>query len=330
MLEGKKILFISPKFFGYELEIKKKMESLGAQVDYFDERPKNTFLVKFLIRINKDFIKKKINKYYTDIINQNKNKHYDFVFFLNPEAISKELLIELKKEHKKAEFILYMWDSLKNKKIQDLLEIFDKRFSFDKTDCINQKIEINYRPLFYLDEYPVLANKKVKKKYDILFIGTLHSDRNKILKDIIKECKKKELNYFFYLYFPSKVIYLIKRIYDKSLWGTSIKDFKFTPISKDELLFYVNFSNVVIDIQHPMQTGLTMRTIEMLGANKKIMTTNKNIVENNFYNPLNIAIIDRKNVKLQKSFFNNNYQKVDLEIFYKYSLDGWIHEIFCQ
>ena len=46
---GKKILFISAKFFGYEVEIKKKLESFGSEVDFYDERPKNDFMTKKLL-----------------------------------------------------------------------------------------------------------------------------------------------------------------------------------------------------------------------------------------------------------------------------------------
>ena len=38
-LKGKRVLFIGPKFFGYELEIQKELENLGAKVDFFAEKP---------------------------------------------------------------------------------------------------------------------------------------------------------------------------------------------------------------------------------------------------------------------------------------------------
>ena len=63
MLEGKKVLFFSINFFGYQTEIKNKLIELGAKVDYFDERPKNTFWYKFLIRLNKRLVKSRIEKY---------------------------------------------------------------------------------------------------------------------------------------------------------------------------------------------------------------------------------------------------------------------------
>ena len=59
-LKGKVILFIAPKFFDYELEIKKELEIFGAKVFYFNERPDDNFFTKVLIRLN---FKKLIQKY---------------------------------------------------------------------------------------------------------------------------------------------------------------------------------------------------------------------------------------------------------------------------
>ena len=51
-LKDKKILLFIPNFFGYELDIKNELESLGAKVFYFDARPKNDFITKVFIRLN--------------------------------------------------------------------------------------------------------------------------------------------------------------------------------------------------------------------------------------------------------------------------------------
>ena len=68
-LKGKKILLFIPNFFGYELDIKNELESLGAKVFYFDARPKNDFITKVFIRLNlKKMIQKKIDKYYQNMV----------------------------------------------------------------------------------------------------------------------------------------------------------------------------------------------------------------------------------------------------------------------
>lgn len=324
---NKKILLFVPKFFNYECEILKKLESLGADVDYYDERMNPNNITKALIRFHKNLIKEKIQKYYLKIISETQTKEYDFVFFINPETVTKELLVELKEKQKKAKFIIYLWDSIKNKKnAKEILDNFDKHFSFDKQDCIEDK-RFKFRPLFYLDEYASMSNKSTNI-YDLSFIGTAHSDRYNILKNLKNQALKNKLNCYFFMYFSSKVLFYFKKITDKSYKNTSINDFTFKSISKKEILEKISNSKVIIDIQHPKQTGLTMRTIEMLGIKKKLITTNKDIVNYDFYNPNNIKIIDRENPILDIDFIKSTYLEVESKVYEKYGIEKWLEEIF--
>ena len=88
-------------------------------------------------------------------------------------------------------------------------------------------------------------------------------------------------------------------------------------------------SFAIFDIEHPLQRGLTIRSIEALGAGKKLITTNKSIVEEDFYNPKNIYILDRESLlEIPLSFFDSPFQPIAEDIYYKYSISGWIDEIF--
>ena len=65
----------------------------------------------------------------------------------------------------------------------------------------------------------------------------------------------------------------------------------------------------------------------MIGARRKLITTNSNIKEYDFYHPANIFIVDRECPVIPDDFFKMDYQ-VNSDIYYKYSLDGWLDEIF--
>ena len=68
MIKHKNILYFGPKFFGYEIEIQKTLKFLGGDVDFYDERPKNSFLIRVLIRLNLKFLLNRIiRKYYVDV-----------------------------------------------------------------------------------------------------------------------------------------------------------------------------------------------------------------------------------------------------------------------
>ena len=84
---GKKILFFSVQTFNLEKEIKSKLEKMGAEVMYFDERPANSILAKGIIRIKKSLYQNKIDQYYHRILEKVKNEHFDFLFVNKGEVV---------------------------------------------------------------------------------------------------------------------------------------------------------------------------------------------------------------------------------------------------
>lgn len=329
-LSNKNILLFSPQFFGYGLEVASKMREKGARVDYFDERPGNDFWTKAIIRVNKSLLTRKIENYYIEIIKKLVDHHYDFVVFLNPEAISRNNLELLKKSQPKAIFIMYMWDSLRNKKYTiDILPFFDRKFSFDKGDCANEGYGLYFRPLFFLDSYRNVDNIPHKMAIDLFFVGTLHSDRYELLMALRKAGEKLGKKIEFYMFFQSKVLFYLHKALNRSFRKAKQNDFKFLPLPKDKLIEKLSSSKVILDIQHPSQKGLTMRTIEMIGARKKLLTTNQEIKHYDFYNPKNIYCLDRAKIELEPHFFETPYVDLEASLYHKYSIEGWLEDLFC-
>lgn len=104
--------------------------------------------------------------------------------------------------------------------------------------------------------------------------------------------------------------------------------FHFQSMDKSVLLNLYAQSKIIIDIQHPKQTGLTMRCIETLGAKRKLITTNRAILEYDFYDKNNILVVDRERPEVPTQFFSEPYQELPPEIYKKYSLANWIYTIF--
>lgn len=327
ILKDKKILFFAPKFFGYELDIKNKLEELGAKIDFFDERPSNSPIKKALLRLKPSLIKKITNEYYKEIIIKTAKIKYDFVFVLNIEAMPIEYLKTLKSFNESACFILYMWDSIRNRKnTPQYLNFFDRVFSFDKKDSIEFD-NVHFKPLFYNDEYKSIS--KCDFLYDLTFIGTAHTDRLNVCKKLVDSLKHMDRSkIFMYNFLHSRMQFFYYKLFNKSFKSFKLSDFNYNPLSKQEVLRIVSCSRIILDIQHPYQTGLTIRTIEMLGARKKIITTNSDIVNYDFYNSNNIAIIDRKKPYVPNSFLESSYKEIDHSIYTSYSLESWLIYIF--
>ena len=327
-LHGKKILYIGVSTFNYEKEIKAGLERLGADVDYFDERPANDFLTKVFLRLKlKKLIQSKINNYYLSILENIKHIHYDYVFIIKLETIDSVILNKLKHSQQQATFILYLWDSLKNYKGKEtLLPYFGRAFSFDSVDTKNYKT-LKFLPLFYIPSYK--RNSDVKEtKYDLCFIGTGHTDRYKIVKKITHLASKNNLSTYSFLFLQNKLIFWFRKIFDKEMRQAQLSDFSFSSLNQKQVFDKIMQSKVIIDIEHKGQVGLTMRTIEMIGSKKKLLTTNPAIKGYDFYNENNILVIDRENLKLDLSFLYSPYQDLDKKTYDKYSLDSWLRHIF--
>ena len=326
-LQGKRILFFSAHLFGYQNDIRLAMESVGAIVDYYDERPANNLLVKGVIRINRNLLAGYINHYYNKIIKETLQKEYDYVFFIKGESISASNVRRLKQFHPEANFIIYHWDSIaNNSNAQNLLPYFDRVFSFDKIDC--ERLGLHFLPLFYTPDYANIPYYDKEIKYDMLFVGTTHSDRYKLVKRIEEQIIKMGGLCLTWFYFPSKILYYKMKIQNSYLRQIPVHTFHFKPMSKELLLQLYAGSRIIIDVQHPKQTGLTMRCIETLGAKRKLITTNYYITEYDFYNPDNILVVDRNLPYVPEKFLNEPYRDTPKEIYESYSIKNWLSSIF--
>jgi hypothetical protein len=328
-LKNKSILFFSVQTFNLEKEIIKKLEEFGAKVHYYDERPANNNFTKGIIRLKRSLYQHRIDKYYKDILENSKSELYDFLFVNRGEVVPAFFLEELKIIQPQCEFVFYTWDSFANHTHPTtILKYFDRKFTFDPVDAV--KYNINFRPLFYLDSYKDIKIHESLNKYDLLFLGTAHSDRYRIGNFIVNWCNNNSFTTFCYYYMHGKLVYLYKKIFDKTFQEFDFKKLSFKSLTSNQILELYKTSNVILDINHPGQKGLTMRTFESIGARKKMITTNKEIKKYPFYDANNIFVIDRNDIKLELDFFQKKYKEINPELYEKASIEGWLKCVFLE
>ena len=326
----KKVLLIMPNFFEYPKIISEELENMGYEVDFFDDRPSTRPLVKAAIRVNKNIIKRYIAKYFYSVMEQTREKKYDIVFLISGQSLSfsETMIKELKESQSNAKWFLYQWDSLQNfPYIKRMHKYFDKCYSFDKSDC-NRNDSLHFLPLFYSSEYERIAALNNRDyKYDFCFVGTAHPKKYKFIKKMSQQLKTVYPKQFIYFYFPSKIVYFYRKFANRELKNAKINEFHYTPLNSEEMTdIYIN-SRCVLDSPQDGQLGLTIRVIEAMGAKKKLITTNEDVVNYDFYKPENIYVYKDK-IDLNCTFFKKNYKDIDKEVYEKYSLKSWLKEIF--
>jgi hypothetical protein len=321
-MDKKKALFIGIGFYDYDQIIIDELKKLNFDVDYFSEVPPENFKYKFYTKI---FNRKKLqvikSEYSNSIVKQTGN-NYDFVFIIKCENLSIENIKTFKEKSPKSKFVLYLWDSISRiDGIVDKFNLFDKIYSFDRFDCLSNT-NLIFHPLFFRVEYNIAENENKNLVYDIYHLGWYHSDRLQLIKKIAIFFDANNLNNKLLLY-TGLFSYLYQSIFGGQLKGNK-KYLTFKPISAADNIVNIKKAKSILDIAHPMQTGLTMRTIEMVGMQKKIITTNSDIINYEFYHPNNILIIDREIPTLDLSFLESDYCQISFEIREKYSISNWL------
>lgn len=322
-LAGKKILLLYARFFGYDKIVKEKLESLGAVVDLYDARANISTVEKAIKKVDSRYYYKKQRKFHHNIQQENKGKKYDFIF--SNENIEEVTLKNYRKVFPEATMVLYLDDSVANMiGVDKNFHCYDRVLTFDKAD--SEKYDVNFRPLFFGDSFKQLKEKNLSKKYDICFVGTCHSDRLAIISKIMKDYPN--YRYFFHCYLQSWFMYYYYAFKDVEYRKKSKRFFKYDQISMNQVAQAMAYSDSILDIQHPKQTGLTMRTIETLGLGKKIITTNSDIRNYDFYNEHNVLVVDREKPIIPESFIKDIYKPLSVELYHKYSIAGWIEDVF--
>lgn len=104
--------------------------------------------------------------------------------------------------------------------------------------------------------------------------------------------------------------------------------FTLSSLNRDECLNIIKNSVAVIDCPVPNQNGLTMRTFEALAMNTKLITSNINVAEYEFFTPNNIFIVDSNTSEIPLSFFSTPFD-MQFQISEKYSLKHFV-EVLIQ
>lgn len=323
----KRMLLIAPLFFGYYINIMKEAERAGYQVDYVCDAPSNSNISKAIGRINKNFIKSMTKKYYyTQVYPKIKEQKYDIVILIAGMtfAFFPEMIEQIKQLQKKAHFVMYQWDSETNLPYaEEIHKYFERIYTFDRYDSRKKNI-YRFLPLFYTEIYEDIGKSEtIGEKYDCAYVGTAHPKKYKDINQMADSLKCVMPRQFIYHYMPSRLKYIYHKITAPEYKGVKYGDFQVDRLSDKDMINVIKQSGCILDAPQSGQRGLTIRTIECIGAKKKLITTNKDIIHYDFYRENNILVFNR-NIDFHSPFFTEKYEELPEIIYRKYSLRNWL------
>lgn len=319
-------LLISADFFGYPQEIVKALEARGKSVLWFEDRPASDTLTKALVRISPDLVERRSAAYFERAFQEAIRHDIRDIVVIKGEAMSLATIARMRALFPKARHTLYFWDNYRNmpRGSAAKVDLFDRAFSFDVADT-DADARLTYRPLFFIERYTDVGG--VTQDIDLLFIGTAHSDRVEVL-DRIRRTLPPGYRFEVVLYARSRLLHGIQRLVSPPYRRIDASDFIFTPLPKAEVQRLIGRARIVVDIERSIQTGFTMRTIEMLGASRKLVTTNPSIHKADFYDDRNQFFADRADPVIDPAFIDAPWRAIDRDLLQRYSLTGWLNDIF--
>lgn len=322
-LSGRHVLFLAPRFFGYDIDIAQELRGRGAIVDVLVDRPFDTPMMKAITRFRPELVLGAASRVYRRKLEEFGRSGYDIVFVINGQTLAEPMLRELKAAYPRAKFVLYMWDSFRNRPgALENLKYFDDCLSFDR-DSANT-FGLRFRPLFFSRDFQSTECGDVM--HHLSFVGTAHTDRYAIVRRIADRLPDR-VRFYRYLYLQAPWVYHVLRSTSSHFRGARREDFRFVPLDRAAVRRAFFESRAVLDIEHPRQSGLTIRTLETLGAGRKLVTTNARVSEYDFYRADNVRVIQRSSAEVPVDFLDEPYVPLAPHIYRKYSLAGWMDEV---
>lgn len=326
-MDKQNLLLIAPLFFNYYKEMVKEAEELGYCVDYICDAPSDSNLSKAIGRINKKLIKGSAHRYFSQIVLPIIEGHqYDCVLLVAGMtcAFDASMMQKIRELNPNARFVMYQWDSEKNLPYAPAIHpFFDQLYSFDLNDCESMD-KYTFLPLFYTRIYEEIGSKPVESyQYDCSYVGTAHPQKFRDINAMSAALKEIMPRQFIYHYMPSKLKFLYHKLLAPEFRNAKMSDFKTEKLDSKQMMKVIEESGCILDAPQAGQTGLTIRTIECLGAKRKLITTNADVMRYDFYDPRNVLVFDG-DLKENDPFFGGDYVPVDEGIYRKYSLREWL------
>lgn len=224
-------------------------------------------------------------------------------------------------------------NAMKNKKkwlnqnqsyIKEIIPYFDHVYSFDIDDC--KKYNFLYLEQFLpfsFSEVKEIRSKLIieqKNSLTCFFVGEHWEEREQIINKIspillLNNCKTD-----FYLVDYSKKF---------DIDDIPSENFKKMPITYQENIKKSISADIILEINHKNQSGASLRSIEAILLNKKLITTNINIKNYEFYRPEQIFILDNNYDELAE-FLVTPFLPINIDLLFKYTSDGMINKLLIQ
>ena len=321
------VLLVSPLTFSYHEAICATLRDLGYDATWWNERASSATWYKLALRLLPGFTRRWSARHFRRLLHALPKNTITHVLVIKGEGLTRDVCLDMREVLRDVPMGFYLWDGVDNVKgVVDIVDCFDCAASFDPVDA--EKFGWRHRPLFSRFEAPA-EPPAAGSDFDWCFIGTLHSDRHRVVHRL-RKTGGAQARSFVFGFSPSKPMLWIRRLTDWTLWRAPAGSLATKAMPPAAVNAIVARSRVVLDVEHPRQRGLTMRTIETLMAGHKLATTNTHIADSDLYHPSRVQVISRLEPAIAPSFLAQGFEPLSPALRSRYSCAGWAQELIEQ
>ena len=318
----KNILFISPDTFGYHKAISAAIAKKGFNPIWLNQLPSVGVASRVFFRLAPRIASHLATSYFLREIDKINNLH--MILIIKGEGVSDVVLAHMRERYPEAKIIYYLWDSLANVSgAERKIGLCDAAYSFDPVDC-EEIGGLKHLPLFHTKQ----PGPNNYRPGFAAFIGTLHSNRYQLIRKIANKVERiTRITPFLYFYYPNATLLLILKLTKKTFRQVRWADIHFEPLDREQYGVMNSEAEIAIDICHPKQSGLTMRSIEALCEGKKLITNNKAVRRYALFQPDRCYVVDGELDADFEKFLNSPSQPQPAEVLAKYHIDSWLQPL---
>lgn len=320
--KNKKIILAVPNHFGLPEVFQKNLEFLGFEVFQLELNLDHKLNIKDTLihfynktikknRLHKAKIKaKKSEILHIEFLNKLPQK-IDFCLIIRPDLYSENVI---KKITERVELsAAYQWDGMDRFPLaKNYIEYFDNFFVFDENDALKYPKCIHTTNFYFDDDI-----ETCEIDTDVFFVGSFMKNR-------IYELLQLSL-FFDKLKLKTKLFLHLKKLSKAKKYKNSSIIFTKKFITFKENIELLKKSKIVLDFKNDIHNGLSLRTFEAIGFEKKLISNNSLVQNYSFYNTNNIFLLENNfDEEELKKFLSSPYQQLPEETKSYYSFSHWI------
>ena len=203
--------------------------------------------------------------------------------------------------------IAWYWDSIGKENSPKLIRGKCELWSFDPKNCLEYNLRFNHQ--YYFKSF---LQREIKNEicYDVFFCAIDSAERTDATINAYESLKAKNINLGFFVVNP-----LSEKIPNEIASDR---------LPYDSIIEKISQSRAILEIVKRRQTGATIRTMEAIYFDKKLITNNTHIRNEPFYNPNNIFVIENDNYDDISEFLNSSFVPYDDRLRDLYDVNQWV------